>query len=56
MCEGAYVEYALKIRNVFLIKLAVSHAYVGGLGKLRQFRLKRGVGALLKGRERNLRQ
>ena len=56
VCVRAYVEYVLKIRNVFLIKLAVSHVYVGGLGKLWQFKLKRGVAALLKAREQNLRR
>lgn len=31
-CVRACVEYVLRIRNVFLIKLAVSHVYVGGVG------------------------
>lgn len=38
----------LKKQKWVLIKLAVSHVYVGGLGKLRQFKLKHRVGALLK--------
>lgn len=38
------------------MKLAVSCAYVEDLGKLRQFKLKHGVGALLEGGEQNWKQ
>lgn len=49
MCACA--EYVLKIRNVFLMMLAVSHVYLGGLDKLQQLKLKHGVGTFLKARE-----
>lgn len=47
VCTCLY-RVCLKKQKWVLIKLAVSHVYVGGLGKSLQFKLKRGVGAFLK--------
>lgn len=53
MCACASVEYVLKIRNVFLTKLAAGHICVGGRSKSWQVKLKCGVGVLPEGREQN---
>lgn len=55
VCAHACVECVLYLRNVLLRNLAVSHASVGGPGKLWQSQLKLGVRALLRGREQNWR-
>lgn len=55
VCACARVECVLKIRNMFLRKLAACRVCVGGPGKLWQFMLELGVSSFLGGREEDLR-